>query len=355
MKNDKVSVCVIGAGRAGRVHAKAISLIVDADLVGLVDCDEEQCRKACQEIGVPQRYATYHDVVADASIDAVVVATPTDSHAEIVLAAAEAGKHIFCEKPMASKVSDCVKMIKAVERTQVKLQMGFMRRFDKGFQRAHEAIQRGEIGEVVLVKSLTRGPSIPKRWQYDTCRSGGALAEVNSHDIDTVRWFTNSEFAKVYAVAGNYRCADVLTGFPAFYDNISLVASLADGTQGMIDGALSVRYGYDARVEVLGTEGVLFVGRLPEGSVAVCGQDGRMIRRAVTSWRDLFGEAYVAEDRAFVAAIRENQEPVVTGQDGLMAMKVVEAGNRSIREGVPVHIGQSTGSCERVRCEDWSR
>jgi predicted dehydrogenase len=338
VKNDRISICVIGAGRAGIVHARAIAQIPNAHLAGLVDSSEERCRKVWRELGFAPRYSTYQDAVADGSIDAVVVATPTDSHAEIVLAAAEAGKHVFCEKPMATRVSDCMEMIEATERKQVKLQIGFMRRFDSGFQQASEVIERGDIGEVVLVKSLTRGPSIPRRWHYDVDRSGGVLAEVNSHDIDTVRWFTGSEFAQVYAVAGNYRCPDVRAEFSTFYDSISLIASLDNGMQAMIDGGVSVRYGYDARVEVLGTEGVMLVGRLPEGAVAVCTGNGQIVQRVAASWQDLFAQAYVAENRAFVAAIQDDQDPLVTGRDGLMAMKVVEAGNQSVRDGRPVHL-----------------
>ena len=185
VKNDEISICVIGTGRAGMIHAKAIARIDGARLAGLVDSDEERCRKACHELGISTSYLTYQEAIADSRIDAVIVATPTDFHADIVIAAAEAGKHILCEKPMAMKVLECEQMILAAEKNRVKFQIGFMRRFDRGFQQANEVVARGDIGEVVLVKSLTRGPSTPKRWQYDVSRSNGPLAEVNSHDIDT--------------------------------------------------------------------------------------------------------------------------------------------------------------------------
>jgi myo-inositol 2-dehydrogenase/D-chiro-inositol 1-dehydrogenase/scyllo-inositol 2-dehydrogenase (NAD+) len=243
---------------------------------------------------------------------------------------------------MAMNVAQCNEMIEMAERHGVKLQIGFMRRFDKGFRRAKEAVRRGDIGEVVLVKSLTHGPSTPKPWQYDVGGSNGPLAEVNSHDIDTLRWFTESEFSRVYAIAGNYRCPEAKAEFPDFYDNVSLVASFANGVQGFIDGAVSVKYGYDARLEVLGTEGVLFAGDLGDGSVAICTRKGEIERPAVASWRELFAEAYVAEDAAFVAAVRDDAEPAVNGHDGMMAVKVVDAGNQSIREGRPVCLNHQT-------------
>lgn len=342
MKNEQISVCIIGAGRAGMIHAQAIEQIPGARVVALADSDKTLCRAGGRQLGVKLLYEDYRKAMEDASVDAVIVATPTRLHHDIVVSAAQAGKHILCEKPMAMNAAQCAEMIQTTGENRVKLQIGFMRRFDEGFRRAKEAVHRGDIGEVVLVKSLTHGPSTPKPWQYDVGGSNGPLAEVNSHDIDTLRWFTESEFSRVYAIAGNYRCPEARAEFPDFYDNVSLVASFANGMQGFIDGAVSVKYGYDARVEVLGTEGILFVGELADGSVAVCRGRGEIARPAVASWRDLFADAYVAEDAAFVTAVREDTEPGVDGYDGMMAVKVVEAGNQSIREGRPVCLNNET-------------
>jgi len=338
MKNEQVNICVIGAGRAGMIHARAVAQIAGARVVALTDSEITLCREGCRQLGVKRSYEDYRKALEDPGIDAIIVATPTKLHRDIVVSAAQAGKHVLCEKPMAMNAAECAEMIRAAEANRVKLQIGFMRRFDKGFQQAREAVQRGDIGQVVLVKSLTHGPSTPKRWQYDISGSNGPLAEVNSHDIDTLRWFTGSEFAQVYAIAGNYRCPEAREEFPDFYDNVSLVASFANGMQGFIDGAVSVKYGYDARLEVLGTEGILFAGQLADGSVTVCGRGGEMTRTAVTSLRGLFAQAYMAEDEAFIAAVRDDKQPAVTGHDGMMAVKVVEAGNQSIREGRPVRL-----------------
>ena len=157
--------------------------------------------------------------------------------------------------------AECDEMIGAAAENRVKLQVGFMRRFDESFMAAKEQVDLGIIGRVVLVKSLTRGPSIPQQWQYDISASNGTLAEVNSHDIDTLRWLTASEFQELHAIAGNYRCPDAREDYPDFYDNVSLLARFDNNCQGIIDGAVSVGYGYDARVEILGTKGVIFVGR----------------------------------------------------------------------------------------------
>ena len=335
----QVGICVIGVGRAGMIHAWNFRHnVTNARLIAVVDPDETIGHKATQELDIEKYYTSYREALNDEEIDAVVVVTPTIFHKEIVIAAADAGKHILCEKPMAMNESECNAMIEAVNKNNVKLQIGFMRRFDDSFNLAKEAIDRGDIGEVVLVKSLTRGPSVPQRWMYDIEKSNGPLAEVNSHDIDTLRWFTGSEIESVYAIAGNYRCQDVKEEYPKFYDNVVLVAEFVNGKQGIIDGAVSVKYGYDARVEVLGTEGVIFVGQTHDKTVAVCSTDRGITRPLTKSWRSLFKEAYLREDTHFVNCIVRDEEPMVTGYDGKMAVRVVAAGNRSIQKGTKIRL-----------------
>ncbi len=328
-----LGIAVIGLGRAGMIHARNFAAGVSgARLVALVDPFAESLARAASELGVARGYSSVSDAMADPNIDAVVIATPTAEHCRIAVVAARAGKHVFCEKPMAMNAVECQEMISATEAAGVHLQIGFMRRFDRSFAMAKERIERGEIGRVVQVKSLTHGPSTPKPWMYDIRQSNGPLAEVNSHDIDTLRWFTQSEFKTLYAIAGNYRCAEARREFPDFYDNVLLTASFANGMQGMISGAQGAKYGYDARCEILGTEGILFVGHLDDSSVVSCTSAG-LSRPVVRSWTDLFLEAYRAEDEDFVQCIREGRPPRATGLDGLRAVQVVNAGNESIRTG----------------------
>jgi myo-inositol 2-dehydrogenase/D-chiro-inositol 1-dehydrogenase/scyllo-inositol 2-dehydrogenase (NAD+) len=219
-----------------------------------------------------------------------------------------------------------------------------MRRYARDFIAAKAAIEAGRIGEPVLIKSLTRGPSVPQPWMYDIAKSNGPLAEVNSHDIDALRWIAGDDFSELYAIAGNYRCPEARAEFPDFYDTVAMTVRFAKGAQGIIDGAVSVGYGYDSRLEVLGTKGVLFVGSLEESSLVVCGTTGpnggqpELVTPAVRSWRSLFLDAYRAEDQAFVDAIAEDREPSPSGRDGLKAVEAVVAGNRSIVSGQPVKL-----------------
>ena len=334
MSKENIRIALIGAGRAGMIHALNFRKSVPgAEMAAVVEPVAEVREAALQTLGIEKAYADYKEVLADDGIDAVVVVVPTAFHRDIVVAAAEAGKHILCEKPMAMTEKECEEMIAATDAAGVKLQLGYMRRFDANYRKAKEAVLSGAIGDVVMVRSNTRGPSVPQPWMYDIKKSNGPLAEVNSHDIDTLRWFTESEFKTVYAVGGNYRCPDAKAEWPDFYDNVVVAATFENGLQGSIDGAQGVGYAYDARTEILGTKGCVFVGRLNDESVVTCTADGNTgTYPLVRSWRQLFEPAYLAEDTAFVNCIRNDAKPEVTGHDGLMAVKVVNAGNMSITE-----------------------
>jgi myo-inositol 2-dehydrogenase/D-chiro-inositol 1-dehydrogenase/scyllo-inositol 2-dehydrogenase (NAD+) len=240
---------------------------------------------------------------------------------------------------MAMNETECLEMISAAERNDIRLQIGFMRRFDDSFKYAKEQIAQGVIGDVVLVKSVTHGPSTPQPWMYDIAKSNGPLAEVSSHDIDALHWYSGSYISEVYAIAGNYRSPEALKDFPDFYDNVILSARFNSGAQGFLDGAQGVSYGYDSRVEILGTKGIIHVGRSQEHAVLTINPEG-ISSPHVSSWRTLFLDAYYQEDKAFLDSIATNSTPLVTGEDGLEAVRVVNAGNKSIIEKRPVVISR---------------
>ena len=328
-----VGVCLIGCGRAGMIHARNyIANVPFAKITAVSDPFEESRKAAMETLGVSAGYADYHDALADKNVDAVIIATPTKYHRDICVAAAEAKKDILCEKPMAMTVEECDDMINACNKNGVKLQIAFMRRFDASFIEAKRHLDAGEIGDVVLIKSNTRGPNKPKEWMYDIKKSNGPLAEVCSHDIDTLRWFAGSEFKEIYAIAGNFRCPDAVENYPDFYDNVIMNIKFQSGAQGFIDGAQYVKYGYDARVEILGTEGLITLGTTLENSVKVYKNDKSVNARHITGWQNLFEDAYLAEDRHFIDCIINDKSPSVTGHDGKMAVKIVIEGNRSIME-----------------------
>jgi myo-inositol 2-dehydrogenase/D-chiro-inositol 1-dehydrogenase/scyllo-inositol 2-dehydrogenase (NAD+) len=336
---ETIGLCLIGAGRAGMIHARNFSSRVPhARMVAVSDVMEESAGKAAEELGLKVWYTDYRKALESGDVDAVIVVTPTKFHHDIVIEAAEAKKHIFCEKPMAMNREECRRMIDAAEKNQVKLQIGFMRRFDANFRRARELIDSGAIGPVVMVKSLTRGPSTPQEWMYDLEKSNGPLAEVNSHDIDTLRWITGSEVESLHAIAGNYRCDAARARYPDFYDTVLMNLKMRNGMMGSIDGAQGVQYGYDARVDILGTCGSVQIGGLAGSTTVAYTREHRSHGDVVRSWTGLFHEAYVNEDISFVEAIRNGTEPEVGGKDGMMAVDIVRAGNESIRSGSIVRL-----------------
>lgn len=334
-----VGICLIGAGRAGMIHARNfVSKVPNAKMIAVSDVSEEIAKKAAEELGVENYYTDYKEALKNEDVDAVIVVTPTKYHRDIVIAAANAKKHILCEKPMAMTKEECEDMIQAAKENHVKLQIGFMRRFDASFRRAKEIVDSGAIGDVVVVKSLTHGPSTPREWMYDIDKSNGPLAEVNSHDIDTMRWFTGSEAVSLHAMAGNFRCDEAREAYPDFYDTVIMNVRMQNGSIGSIDGSQGVQYGYDARVDILGTKGIIQIGDLKDKTTITYTKDHGMVSDVVKSWMNLFAQAYVEEDISFVNCILNDTEPEVTGWDGLKAVEIVNAGNQSIKTGEVVRL-----------------
>ncbi|HSK91054.1 MAG TPA: Gfo/Idh/MocA family oxidoreductase [Euzebyales bacterium] len=338
-----VRVLVVGAGRAGMVHARNLAAGVPGGrLAGVADPSPAAREQAVAELG---DVAAHDDPVAAVTrddVDAVVIASPTFTHADVAIAALDAGRHVLCEKPLASTLAEAGRIAAAERASSATLLMGFMRRFDTGFRRVAERIAAGDIGAPLLVKSTGRGPGLPPPWAWDSARSGGLVAEVNSHDLDTVRWMSGQEPVRVHAVGRAAKRPDLAERHPGFVDLVALTMELSGGGLGMVDGACPADYGYDARVEVYGSDGVLFAGDPRRGSTLLVGRDGAAMD-VVASWRDLFADAYRAEDRHLVAVARGAAQPRTTVDDGVQALRAVVAANRSMERGVPVAVTGEDG------------
>ena len=333
MEQKKLGICLIGCGRAGMIHARNYkNKIENARMVACVDAVEAAAKAAAEEMGIDKYYTDYHEILNDPQVDAVVVVAPTDLHKQIVIDCAAAGKHIFCEKPMAMTVEECDEMIEACDKAEVKLQIGFMRRFDASFREAKRLVDSGAIGELVQIHSNTRGPSKPRPWMYDIKMSNGILAEVNSHDIDAVRWMAGSDIESVYAVAGNFRNPEAKEQYPDYYDSVLMNGTLKSGVHFCIDGAAYVQYGYDPKMEIIGTKGKINVGRSDKEFVHCTTVENGTNTPFINSWMTLFIDAYLAEDTSFVNAVLNDTPVEVSGVDGRMAVATVEAGNCSITE-----------------------
>lgn len=338
---DRIKICLVGAGRAGEVHGDVYSLSVpDCEIVSVFDSDIAKAKNLAAKYGIDEKFAfeKFEDALSSSVFDAVVITTPTFTHYQYAEMAARKKIHVFCEKPMAITEKDCDAMIDICRKENTLLQIGFMRRFDAGFAGAKQMIDNGDIGEPLIVKSIGRGPGLPGKWAFDIKNSNGNLAEVNSHDFDAVRWLSSSEYKRIYAVAKNSKNPDIGKEFPKFYDNAAVSATMRNDVFGLIDSVCPCDYGYDARAEVVGTKGVLFIGSLQEYTTVTCTREKGMAAPQVLSWKKRFHDAYIAEDRHFIDCIINGRQPFVAGIDGKKAVSAVLAANKSIFTGMPVDL-----------------
>lgn len=342
-----IRVCLVGAGRAGQVHANSLANhIPGAELTAVVDAREAPRNEAGAKFGIEGRFASLEDALDGAEFDAVVITAPTFTHRELAVLAASRKKHVFCEKPMALTLAECDEMIAAAAQHGVLLQIGFMRRFDRDFTAAAARLEAGEIGRPILIKTLTHGPGLPPPWARDLHTSNGMLAEVNSHDWDTSRWLAGSNPQRIYAEVGNFKGEERGVNTPNFYDAALVQVRFENGVIAAISGVCPCDYGYDARVEIVGERGILQVGELKGQAVVVCtSREHGLVTPIYRTWPERFAEAYVLEMKHFLACIRDGAKPRVTGEDGRWAVAGVLAATRSFLEGRPVPVLEILSEC----------
>jgi len=213
-----------------------------------------------------------------------------------------------------------------------------MRHFDPPFVDAKKIIDSGELGEVMIIKSVGRGPGLPPSWTYSVEDSNGLLGEVNSHDFDSTRWLSGSEYKRIYAEAVNRKVPSLKEKYPDFYDNAVCTVRFRNNVLGTIDGTCPAGYGYDARTEMVLTEGLLVIGEIKSEALVSCNTKGVINEYAFKSWRNRFKSAYLDEMKSFIDCVLNDRKPEVTGEDGLKAVEAVVAANRSIKAGVPVEL-----------------
>ncbi len=337
-----VKICMIGAGRVGKLHSGTLKRYVPGgDVVCLVDPADQILKETGQEFGIEGRYGSLEEALEKAEFDAVVITTPTFTHTELAVLAAENGKHVFLEKPMAMDLGECDRIISACDKNGAHLQLGFMRHFDPDFSLAYERIQAGEIGEPMLVKSLTHGPGLPPPWARDLKTSNGNLAEVNSHDLDATRWLAGSNPQRIYVEVANFKGPERGVDTENYYDNMIASLKFESGALGSISGVCPCDYGYDARMEIIGKKGIMIVGGMENNSLTVgIDRDTGLVTPIFKRWPDRFRMAYIHEMEHFVQSIQNDSSPKVGGEDGRWAVAGVLAGTRSLLEARPVLLSE---------------
>jgi scyllo-inositol 2-dehydrogenase (NAD+) len=248
---------------------------------------------------------------------------------------------VFLEKPMAMSLAECDEISAACQSGGVLLQLGFMRRFDPDFSLAFERIQAGEIGEPMLVKSLTHGPGLPPPWARDLKTSNGNLAEVNSHDLDATRWLMGSNIERIYLEVANFKGAERGVDAEHFYDTMIANLRFESGGLGSISGVCPCDYGYDARMEIIGKKGIMIIGELQGRAVTVgVDRDQGLVTPIFRRWPERFYLGYIHEMEHFFHCIQSGTPPKVSGEDGRWAVAGVLAGTRSFLEERPVRLSE---------------
>jgi scyllo-inositol 2-dehydrogenase (NAD+) len=335
MMKKKLGIGVIGLGRLGNSYAKYLNgRIGGAHVVAISDVNEETAASLAAELGVSKKYRGYEDLISDAEVDAVVIVSPTSTHKEIVLAAANHGKPIFCEKPLSISLAEAQEMQLVVEQTGVFFQMGFMRRFDKGYLAAKRKIDDGAIGTPVVFKSPSRDPFRPSLEYLDPAHSGGLFIDCGIHDLDLGRWYMG-DIASVYSIGGTLAYPEM----KAIGDIDNAITSLyfTSGALGTIDLSRNGVYGYDIRTEILGTEGTLKIGYLRETPILVMSKSG-ITHDTVPYFTERFEQAYISQLQDFVNNLLERKPPSVTCADGVAALQASAAATLSFKENRPVEL-----------------
>ena len=336
-KPPKIGVGVIGTGRIGKLHIQHLSQnIPDAELIAICSLDTETAQTLTEQFNIPHITSDYPTLLSNSQIDAVIVASSTDTHVEICQAAAEAGKHIFCEKPIALDLKQIDETLTIVEKAEVKFQVGFNRRFDTNFMRVREAVTSGEIGEPHILRITSRDPASPPI-EYVKL-SGGIFLDMTIHDFDMARYLIDDEVVEVYAV-GDVR-VDPKIGEAGDIDTAVITLRFQNGVLATIDNSREAIYGYDQRVEVFGSKGMVVAGNPLTNTVTFSGSEGSSAASPLYFFVERYKEAYLSELHAFIRCIKENTQPPVTGIDGRAPIVMGYAALKSLRENRPVQLSE---------------
>jgi inositol 2-dehydrogenase len=334
---SKLGIGVLGVGAMGRRHAENIRrLVPGARLIAVADVALEQARQVAAELEIEHAFAGLDEMLERKDVDCVVIATPDKFHSQAIRAAAAAGKHILSEKPLALNLEDAHSALDAVAKAGVHLQMGFMRRYDPGYAAAMKRIEAGEIGEPVVFKSLGRDKDAPPISSYASKLNGMLFYNNTIHDFDLARWLMKDEVSEVQA----YATVAIRPEVGEFGDIVAGVVNLryGRGAIGNIESYVQAVYGYDVRTEIMGSKGSILVGSLQQTPVTFLTDEGGT-QKLADHFLTRFDDAYVAEMQDFAQSILQNRTPRVTGEDGLRALEMAVAAEKSYLQAAPCRVG----------------
>jgi myo-inositol 2-dehydrogenase/D-chiro-inositol 1-dehydrogenase len=328
---------VIGAGRIGKIHAENLATrIPGVEVAAIADINLASAREVAERLHIPSVFEDYHNILADSSIDAVAICSSTDTHAKIVVEAAQAGKHIFCEKPIDHDLSKIDAALDAVQKAGVKLQIGFNRRFDPNFRKVRQMVADGKIGVPHILRITSRDPAPPPVSYVKV--SGGMFLDMTIHDFDMARYLSGSDVVEVFTSAGVM--VDPGIGEAGDVDTAVITLRFANGAIGTIDNSRKAVYGYDQRVEVFGSGGMVQAHNNTPDNDVYANEDGVHSAKPLYFFLERYMESFVAEMRDFVKSIDENTTPSVTGLDGRIPVLIGMAARKSHLENRPVRLSE---------------
>lgn len=333
-----IQIGIIGAGRIGKVHAESITRFVKgAEVKAIADPYlTEETKAWANAMGIAEAYGDYHKILADPAIDIVLICSSTDTHSQISLEAIAAGKHVFCEKPIDHDVEKIKAVIAALKDSKVKYQVGFNRRFDHNFMAAREAVKSGKIGDLNILKITSRDPGAPPVSYIKV--SGGIFLDMTIHDFDMVRFMSGAEVEEVYAIGGVL--VDPAIGEAGDIDTAIITMKLSNGALAVIDNCRRATYGYDQRVEAFGSLGQVAIGNDTDSTAVISNGEGVTAEKPKLFFLERYMQAYVAEVSAFIDAVVNDKEVVVSAEDGLKPVLIGLAAKKSLAENRPVRISE---------------
>jgi len=336
-----LNIGIIGAGRIGRVHCECVARHVpQAKVMALADpLADNSLRAFAANMGIPAVYEDYMRIVGDPDIGAVLICSPTDTHTRIIVEAARAGKHIFCEKPVDIDVARIERAAEAVAKAGVTFQVGFNRRFDNNFKALREAVASGRIGRPHIIRITSRDPA-PPPLSY-IAASGGLFMDMAIHDFDMARFICGSEPAEVYAAGA--ALIDPAIGAAGDVDTAVTTIKFESGAMAVIDNSRKAAYGYDQRAEAFGPEGAVSVSNNTKSTAVFSGADGVVAEKPLYFFLERYMQSYADEIRAFADAAVNGTPPAVTMGDGLAAVRMALAAARSLAQNRPVAMSEIAG------------
>ena len=335
--SKKVRFGVIGAGRIGKIHVENLCYNVpgaEVVIISEIEAAVPATKEWAKQFGITNIVSDPQTVISDPQVDAVLICSPTDTHADLIVACAKAGKDIFCEKPIANDLVKTKEALDAVEKAGVKLQLGFNRRFDPNFKRVRQLVLTQEVGEPHIIKITSRDPEPPPA-EYSKS-SGGIFMDMTIHDFDMARYLSGSEVTEVYA-AGTV-LIDPAIGEAGDFDTAVILLKFANGATGVIDNSRKAVYGYDQRVEVFGSKGSAAASNKTLTTVEVSTGEGVFSDKPLFFFLERYMESFAQELRDFVEALQTGAEPPVTGNDGLQSLLIALAATKSAHENRPVKL-----------------